>query len=369
MEKQNDSGVFSARLEALISSALQDGIITEQEKAILKKRAEAEGEDWDEVEMIINSRLAEVKEKTMSPQKEESTIIEKSESVDPKKVTLVLGDCRLNNYVQVLMDTLDMSALESIRVVENIQSGKPYTLELDSPDTAKRLLTEIEKVGGTAHYGNPTPEDLIVKVYGNHPEDKNKSFIEVPEGVIEIESRAFFIFDMEEIKLPSTLKKIGRLAFFNCTGLEKVCIPENVEIIDMEAFMGATALKEVLILSKKIKHIKTRTFAQCKKLRSISFPNGMETIRFDSHVFSSKKVNIFLPPSMKIVKGLGDPDLAFYCYSPKIEELEELCGDYTSNSIYVLPEYLESYKSQAQAEGISINILPMPDEYLYFYDN
>ena len=51
------SGLFSPRLEALINSALQDGVLTDQEKAILKKRAEKEGEDWDEVEMIINSRL------------------------------------------------------------------------------------------------------------------------------------------------------------------------------------------------------------------------------------------------------------------------------------------------------------------------
>jgi len=58
-EQKSDGGVFSARLEALINSALQDGVLTEQEKNILKKRAEKEGEDWDEVEMIINARLAE----------------------------------------------------------------------------------------------------------------------------------------------------------------------------------------------------------------------------------------------------------------------------------------------------------------------
>ena len=53
-------GLFSERLEALISSALQDGVLTDQEIAVLKKRAEKEDEDWDEVEMIINSRLAEI---------------------------------------------------------------------------------------------------------------------------------------------------------------------------------------------------------------------------------------------------------------------------------------------------------------------
>lgn len=361
-------GLFSERLETMIAAALRDGVLTDKERELLKKRVEKEGEDWDEVEMIINARLTEVKEETISPQKEESTIIEKTKSVDDlKKVTLVWCDCELNNYVQVLMHTLDMSALESMRIVENIESGKPYTLELDSPDTAKRLLTEIEKVGGTAHYGDPAPEDLVVKVYGNYPEDQNKSFIEVPEGVTEIKRFAFSGFCMEDIKLPSTLIKIDDMVFKECGGLEKVCIPENVEFIGSFAFWNATALKEIQILSKKVKQIKKNTFAGCRKLRSISFPNGMETIRFEDAGFYSRP-NIYLPPSMKIVKGLDlcRRDVNIYCYSPKIEELKELCGE--DASLYVLSEYLESYKSQAQAEGININIRPMPDEYLYFYD-
>lgn len=70
-EKSVYKGLFSERLEALISSALQDGMLTDQEKAVLKKRAEKDGEDWDEVEMIINSRLAEI-QKTKGIQKQES---------------------------------------------------------------------------------------------------------------------------------------------------------------------------------------------------------------------------------------------------------------------------------------------------------
>lgn len=65
------SGLFSPRMEALINSALRDGVLTDQEKAVLKKRAEKDGEDWDEVEMIINSRLAEI-QKTKGIQKQES---------------------------------------------------------------------------------------------------------------------------------------------------------------------------------------------------------------------------------------------------------------------------------------------------------
>ena len=69
------SGLFSPRMEALINSALQDGVLTEQERTILKKRAEKEGEDWDEIEMIIKSRLP------------------RQEQASPKK-TVELGDIK-----------------------------------------------------------------------------------------------------------------------------------------------------------------------------------------------------------------------------------------------------------------------------------
>lgn len=49
--------MFSERLEKLIQASLQDGILTDQEKAAIIKRAEAEGEDIDEVEIYIDSLL------------------------------------------------------------------------------------------------------------------------------------------------------------------------------------------------------------------------------------------------------------------------------------------------------------------------
>ena len=45
----NVSGIFSDRLEAMIAAALQDGVLTDKERELLKRRAEKEGEDWDEV--------------------------------------------------------------------------------------------------------------------------------------------------------------------------------------------------------------------------------------------------------------------------------------------------------------------------------
>ncbi len=51
--------MYSETIESLISFALADGVLTEKEKQILFKKAEAEGIDLDEFEMVLNARLFE----------------------------------------------------------------------------------------------------------------------------------------------------------------------------------------------------------------------------------------------------------------------------------------------------------------------
>lgn len=52
--------MYNEKIEGLISAALADGMLTEKEKQILFKRAEAEGIDLDEFEMVLDARLVEL---------------------------------------------------------------------------------------------------------------------------------------------------------------------------------------------------------------------------------------------------------------------------------------------------------------------
>ena len=47
--------MFSKEMEALIEATLQDGVLTDQEKAVLVKRAQKEGIDVDELDVYIQS--------------------------------------------------------------------------------------------------------------------------------------------------------------------------------------------------------------------------------------------------------------------------------------------------------------------------
>ena len=45
--------MFSKELESLIQATLQDGLLTDQEKAVLIRRAQNEGVDLDELDIYI----------------------------------------------------------------------------------------------------------------------------------------------------------------------------------------------------------------------------------------------------------------------------------------------------------------------------
>ena len=60
--------MYTKDLEELIDGVLADGVITEQERNILRKRAQACGEDPDEVMVVVEGRLTKMK-KSNNPSK------------------------------------------------------------------------------------------------------------------------------------------------------------------------------------------------------------------------------------------------------------------------------------------------------------
>lgn len=52
--------MYNEQIETLISAALADGMLTEKEKQVLFKKAQAQGIDLDEFEMVLDARLVEL---------------------------------------------------------------------------------------------------------------------------------------------------------------------------------------------------------------------------------------------------------------------------------------------------------------------
>jgi hypothetical protein len=67
-QSDNSDGIYGNYMEHLIDMALADGELTEKEKQVLFKKAEANGIDLDEFEMVLDARLYERQKATQAVQ-------------------------------------------------------------------------------------------------------------------------------------------------------------------------------------------------------------------------------------------------------------------------------------------------------------
>lgn len=116
--------------------------------------------------------------------------------------------------------------------------------------------------------------------------------VTVPETFTEIPFAAFASASyLKEVKLPNTIKVIGRYAF-NGSAIETIVLPASVEEIKDQAFLKCSSLKTVTLSDGLIK-IGYAAFAECSNLEEIVIPSTVEQI--DDSVFAQtglKKVVI-----------------------------------------------------------------------------
>lgn len=101
------------------------------------------------------------------------------------------------------------------------------------------------------------------------------SGVELPDNMLP--ERAFDDMLLENIILPSNLRKIGRMAFGDNPVLESVDIPVGVTYMDEATFYGCSSLKSIK-LPLGITIIGDAMFEKCESLTEIDIPEGVVEI-------------------------------------------------------------------------------------------
>ena len=120
--------MYSDTLEALIKAALVDGELTEKEKQILMKRAEAEGVDLDEFEMVLSARLFEVQNS-----------VKKAAPVAAEKKSDKFGD---------MCKCPACGAIVKSGMAKCEECGYAFA-NVDATRTAERLYEELQKINSS----------------------------------------------------------------------------------------------------------------------------------------------------------------------------------------------------------------------------
>ena len=126
-------------------------------------------------------------------------------------------------------------------------------------------------------------------------------------SVTGIGERAFYnCSSLTSVTIPNSVVTIGNYAFQNCTGLTSVTIGNSVTSIGKGAFYGCENLSS-LTIPDNVTSIGERAFEDCKGLTSVTIPGSVTRIEGYTFMDCSGLTSVTIPSS---VTGIGS--LAFY---------------------------------------------------------
>ncbi len=100
----------------------------------------------------------------------------------------------------------------------------------------------------------------------------------LPDSLEEIGMDLFgFCGNLEEVRLGNKVRSIGAGAFFSCKKLKEIRLPDTVRRIGACAFSYCSGLREV-VLPEGVLELEKYCFADCTGLQSISIPAGVQKI-------------------------------------------------------------------------------------------
>lgn len=105
--------------------------------------------------------------------------------------------------------------------------------------------------------------------------------VTIPETVVQIESRAFVeCSSLKEVNIQQPRTSLEMLSYYysyfgdycfaSCTRLEKIKIPENVNVISEGAFFNCSSLKSVT-LPRSLTFVKDYAFTYCDSLETVYY--------------------------------------------------------------------------------------------------
>ena len=169
----------------------------------------------------------------------------------------------------------------------------------DSPLEEVYLGRNIEYINRGDYSFKRYPERYGYSAFYNQPK---LTKVTIGPQVTDIPQYLFYKSAIVSIDL-ANVKTVGLCAFKQSTALSTVLTGPELEDLGEEAFYGCSALGAISIPNKMIE-VKKRVFEQCSSLKAVSFGNSLEKIGVSSFADCIALESIELPLSFKSLSNV-----------------------------------------------------------------
>ena len=117
-----------------------------------------------------------------------------------------------------------------------------------------------------------------------------------------IEENAFYgCSSLTSVTIPNSVTTIGSNAFYLCTSLTSVTIPNSVTTIEIGAYYGCSGLTSVTI-PNSVNSIRDSAFSNCSSLTSVTIPNSVNSIGYRAFDGCSGLTSVTIPNSVSVIE-------------------------------------------------------------------
>jgi len=197
---------------------------------------------------------------------------EKLESIDLPQGLEVIGEAAFSGCAKLrsvdIPDSvvrIDSSAFSGCKMLKNVNINRDIPFVFADSFAGTKLIENIKKKSDFVMLGKtllcssqPVTGDLVIPegvtvIAGRSFLGANITSLTIPEGVTTICDQAFQDFEkITDLKLPSTLRKIGTSVFLRCNNVSKLVIADNpyLELKDDQLYKKDSRRVKILTLKK-----------------------------------------------------------------------------------------------------------------------
>ena len=140
--------------------------------------------------------------------------------------------------------------------------------------------------------------------------DEYVGAIAIPDSVLydgnyyyvsKIGDRAFYYCTgLTSVTIPNSVTQIGDLIFYNCYGLVSVTIPNHIYMIPFNTFYNCTSLQSIT-LPENLIYLNSEAFYGCSSLTSITIPHNVRNISASAFEYCTNLTSVILPDSLTAI--------------------------------------------------------------------